>query len=80
MVTDGNIIKLSSGELLLLVYGEYTGDSGSSITAMTSSDGGLHWQYVGLVAPAQGHAGSCGSPAEHDVTVLEDGRLLAVFR
>jgi hypothetical protein len=77
-VTDGKVLPLRSGGLLLLLYGKYLNHSKYTLTAVTSSDAGANWYWHATVS--HGAPKPCDNPSEHDCEALADGSLLCVWR
>ncbi len=70
--TSAPVTELSSGDLLLPIYGHYTGGSYRCAVAR-STDHGATWTATHIL-PASGHL------TEPDLVELPDGRLLCVMR
>lgn len=64
------------------VYGRYVGDVNTSLSVLTSDNGGRDWHYLAVAANATGTGPDhvCGSASEHDFVTLDDGSILGVYR
>ena len=81
------VVEASAGSLVQLrAFSPHTPAGAlapdASLAAFGSSDGGVHWQLLSLVATRNESLRAMGweGPGENDLLLLRDGSLLAVFR
>lgn len=79
MVTDGSVLPLRDGSVMMLLYGSYQADPTKTyaIAAMESTDG-VAWKWRSTVS--HGQAAPCNEPSEHDCTRLASGAIFCVWR
>ena len=80
MVTDGTVLPLRDGSLLMLVYGRYLNTTTYSIAALRSSDKGVGRAWHWLATVSHGAPSPCGMPSEHDCARLDSGAIYCVWR
>lgn len=80
MLTNGNILPRRDGRLFTTVYGKFVDDPSYSLVALTSSDGGLTWDFLSTAADASTMPGVPEGPCESHTARLADGSLLCVYR
>ena len=82
MVTDGSVIPLKDGGLLMLLYGNLLADGKSTekyaIVAVKSVTNGMSWTYLSTVA--RGSSEGCAAPSEHDCVRLSNQGIYCVWR
>ena len=78
MVSDGKIVPLRSGGLMLIMYGTLANQTKYSMQALRSDDNGHTWVWMSTVS--YGEPSPCDNPSEHDCVYLRDGSIYCVWR
>ena len=87
--TNGNVLTLDSGEMLMTLYGTYREDvapgstlkelTGNGSLAVATSTSGTTWRWRSTVAHAEGPA-YCHAPNENAAVKLASGAVLIAWR
>ena len=84
MVTDGGVLPLQDGGIMMTLYGNYAADTdpdhGTSIVAVKSVDGGRNWNWLATVAHGPTATPPCGYPSENHCMRLANQSLYCIYR